>query len=161
MKTQLRPFAIMFPISALAIALLSGCGSSDDSHVHYIEVNEAAAPKHEPHQSGDVEVKEKTIRISLPVPTPAWSISITEVWVVGYQVWAICELKEADGMVAQVLTQATDSVTVRVPDLPVTYYILGRSFDWQPTDGNIVFIGDRSEINAGLSQGERVYPAGS
>ena len=112
-------------------------------------------------ESGNVEVvPEKVVSFYLKVPTPAWSLKIDEVWVVGQQIWAIATLSEkTDGPAAQVISTAKASVTLKdIPNLPITYYVLGKTFNWEQAGPNVKFIKSRDEIEEGLASGEQVYP---
>ncbi|MEM8549150.1 MAG: hypothetical protein AAGF10_00010 [Verrucomicrobiota bacterium] len=119
-------------------------------------------PYHNPNQmSGDMLIINKLLKLEMEVPTPAWTLSIDEVYLVGEELWAIATLKQKQGaMSPQVITQVEDSVIVKsVPNLPVTYYVLGKTFGWAPkVPANVKFIESTKGIEDGLESGEKVYP---
>ncbi|MEM9227676.1 MAG: hypothetical protein AAGA45_06880 [Verrucomicrobiota bacterium] len=111
--------------------------------------------------SGDVLIINKLLDLDMEVPTPAWTVSIDEVYIVGDEMWAIAALKEKQGaMSPQVITQVENRVIVKdVPNLPVTYYVLGKTFGWMPqVPANVKFIESTKAIASELETGEKVYP---
>ncbi|QYY35327.1 hypothetical protein [Ruficoccus sp. ZRK36] len=118
--------------------------------------------KQAPDERGEVPiVPEQVISLTLPVPTPAWSLKIDEAWVVGQELWVIATLsQDTDGMAAQVISHAKASATLQnVPQIPATYFVLGKSFDWEQEMPNVKFIDSKAEIQKGLSMGAQVYPS--
>ena len=61
------------------------------------------------------EMKMREISIKITVPDPAWSVSIKEIYIVDKELWVISELVHAPVMAAQIITTATDKVTVKAP----------------------------------------------
>ena len=144
-------------ISILTVSLslfLAACGGEEKSDDHFIEL-----PKDDKSAdvSGDVAVTERTYEIKLPAPTPAWSVKIDSVWVVGKEIWVICKLSEKkDGMFAQVITEISDRVTLKLPDISPEYYVIGPKIG--PDIPGVKFIESQSDIQAGLDTGEQVWP---
>ncbi len=163
--TRLLPALLALPL----LGLLSGCDSKTAEKAE----KEYTAPMAEgiqeladnvqskPPESGNVPIlAEQVISITLAVPSPAWSLKIDEAWVVGQELWVIASLhKDTDGMAAQVISSAKASVTLKdLPKLPATYYVLGKTFDWEKTGPNVQFIKSKADIQDGLDTGEQVYP---
>ncbi|MDP0497170.1 MAG: hypothetical protein Q7Q73_13285 [Verrucomicrobiota bacterium JB024] len=162
---RLLPLLFVLPL----LALLSGC----DKKVNEEAEAEATAPmakgieqladevQNKGQMSGNVPIEpEQVVSLTLSVPTPAWSLTIDEVWVVGQEMWALATLHEnTEGMVAQVISTAKASVTLKdVPKLPITYYVIGKTFDWEKAGPTVKFIKSKAEIEEGLNSGEQVYP---
>lgn len=145
------------PLFAAASIFLTACGPEEPP----IKVNEKKYeenhPKSQDDMSGNVEVTERTYEIKLQAPTPAWSVKIESVYVVGEEIWVICDLSEnKEGMVAQVITEISDSVTLKLPDISPTYYVIGQQIG--PDQTGVKFIDSKSQIEEGLSTGEQVWP---
>jgi len=134
--------------------LLAACGNENPDDDALFELPENKRPAGE---SGDVNVTERTYTIELDAPTPAWSVKIESVYVVGKEIWVICQLSEkTDGMVTQVITPISDSVTLTLPDISPTYYVVGRKMG--PEQPGVQFISSTDEIAEGLKTGEKVWP---
>lgn len=147
-------------LSTLFIALnllLTACGGDEkpeDDAIFELPENKKPAGV-----SGDVEVTERTYQIKLNAPTPAWSVKIESVYVVGQEIWVICRLAEKQGgMVAQVITPISDSVKLTLPDISPEYYVIGPQMG--PEQPGVQFIDSLGAINEGLKAGEKVWPQG-
>ncbi len=149
---------MMKTLSALllcSVIVLAGCGKTEPPIV--VDESKVAKPTDE---SGTVEYQKRTFTVNLSAPTPAWSVKISEVWVVGEEVWVLADLtqKKAD-MVAQVVTPITDSVTVDAPDIEAVYYIIGKTGGWTPaTSPDIKLILNKDQIAADLKNGFQIWP---
>lgn len=149
----------LIPCFAAACLFLTACGPEEPP----LEVNEKKYeenhPKSADDMSGDVAVTKRTYEIKLQAPTPAWSVKIESVYVVGDEIWVICDLSEnKEGMVAQVITEISDSVELTLPDISPTYYVIGQQIG--PDQIGVKFIDSKDEIAEGLKDGEQVWPIG-
>lgn len=148
-------------ISLPMLSLLTGCGGEKAKEEYEKPMAEeiAALQKTAEEQAG-VKIVDKAVTLKLQVPSPAWTVSISEAWIVGEELWVIAKLaQKQNGMAAQVITDVEASVTIPgIPDLPVTYYVLGKTFGWEPEAANVKFIDSISAIEEGLDRGEKVYP---
>jgi hypothetical protein len=162
---RLLPLLFALPL----LALIAGCDKKYNEEAEAV----ATAPmakgieqlanevQSKGQESGDVAVlPEQVVSLTLNVPSPAWSLSIDEVWVVGQEMWAIATLHEdTDGMYTQVITPAKATATLKnVPQLPITYYVIGKTFKWEQAGPNVKFIKSKADIEEGLDAGEQVYP---
>lgn len=143
----------IFFLAALLFSV--GCGKSSEAP---IEVNESKVPK-QTDESGNVEMTERTFSIKLSAPTPAWSVKISEIWVVGSEIWVLSELTETEGgMVTQVVTEISDSVKAEAPDIAAINYVIGKTGGWKPGGKDIVLVHSKDQIREGLSKGFKIWP---
>ncbi len=147
----------LIPVIAASIFLIA----CNDGGEPLIEVNEKKFeenhPKSDELMSGDVKITERAYEIKLQAPTPAWSVKIESVYVVGDEIWVISKLSEKkDGMFAQVITEISDSVKLTLPEISPTYYVIGPQIG--PDQVGVVFIDSLGEIEEGLKTGEKVWP---
>lgn len=149
--------SILPVICVIAALALAGCGGNPDEPPIKVDVDEVPKPSDE---SGTVEMKERTFRIELSAPSPAWSVKINSIYVVGEMIWVLADLTKADGMAAQVITEISDSVTVEAPEIAPVYYLIGETGGWQPGADNpsIMLIREREQIAAGLQGGYPLWP---
>lgn len=147
--------ALSLIISGL-IVLLAGCGKSSEEEPLF-KVDEAKVPA-ATDISGDITMVEKHLKLSIQVPSPAWSLKITEVWAVGEELWVLADLKEQDGTFAQVITEASDSLTIEAPNLEPIYYVIGLTGGWTPGSSTVKLIANRSQIEQGLEKGFPIWP---
>ena len=100
---------------------------------------------------------EKEITVALTVPDTSWNISINEVYKVDSELWVISTVFHKPGMIgAQVISTISDSVTIKVPDLPVKIFIIGKTWNWE-NDEPHTFIKDLKEIEKKLESGKLIY----
>ncbi|WOO42137.1 hypothetical protein [Rubellicoccus peritrichatus] len=138
----------------LTSLLLLGCGNSDEPA---IKVDEAKVPK-PTDESGSVQLAKQDFTIKFSAPSPAWSVKISEIWVVGEEIWVISDLSKKDGMAAQVITEISDSVTVEAPKIGVVYYLVGQTGGWKPDVPGVKLILNKDQIAAGLEKGFQIWP---
>lgn len=141
-------------LCALASTFILGCGNSDEPVIK-VDESKVAKPNNE---SGSVEMTKRDLTIKLEAPSPAWSVKISEVWVVELEIWVIADLSKKDGMAAQVITEISDSVTVEAPDIGAIYYVVGQTGGWSPDASNIKLITGKDQIAAGLKRGFQIWP---
>lgn len=82
-----------------------------------------------------------TVSIELKTPNPGWSITINSIYRVDDRLWVFSELSSSSGMTAAVISSASDTVSARLPNLPVTHYVSGKDWNWDNDEENVRFIG--------------------
>lgn len=144
----------LIPLLGLVLGL-SACQKSDEP---VIPVNTAEVPK-PTDESGHVEMVERTFAIKLSAPTPAWSVKISEIWVVGQEIWVVATLTEAEAdMVIQKVTTISDSVSTSAPDIEARTFLIGKTGGWQPSAPGVSLIYSRDAIATGLEEGFQIWP---
>ena len=137
------------------LLFLVACGKSTEP---VIEVDESKVPK-PTDESGNVQMVDRTFTVKLAAPTPAWSVKISEIWVVGSEVWVLSDLSEKKGgMVTQVVTEISDSVKTDAPDIEAVNYIIGKTGGWKPSGQDIVLIYSKEQILDKLNNGFQIWP---
>lgn len=103
---------------------------------------------------------EQTISVTISAPSPAWTLTIEEVWLHDEKMWVIAQVKRKEGVIAaQVITDIEDSVAIEAPDYPRTFFIYGKTWNWENETGpSIQFIENLSMLKQQLQEGKRVYP---
>ena len=102
---------------------------------------------------------EKEITVKLTVPDTAWTIAIDEVHRVGNELWVISTVSQnPDLMGAQVISTVQASLRLEAPDLPMKYFIIGKTWNWK-NDEPYTFINDLSQIEKDLKSGKLLYKA--
>jgi hypothetical protein len=106
-------------------------------------------------QSSESDLKQD-IAVKLQVPDSGWRIRILEVYRVHNELLVITEVYRMKGMAAQVISTVEDKVTVSAPALPITHFIIGKTWNW--SDGSpYKFIDSKDAINKDLKAGECLY----
>ena len=106
------------------------------------------------------EDSSRTITVSITVPDTGWRVKVSEVYQVGDELWAIAVLSRDPAVIAaQMISTASDTVSVTAPDLPVKVYLLGKSWRW-PNDEPYTFLASLEEIVSSLRGAKKLYPAG-
>ena len=102
---------------------------------------------------------EKEITVKLTVPDAAWTLTIDEVHMVGNELWVISTVSQnPDMMGAQVISTVQASLRLEAPDLPMKYFIIGKTWDWK-NEEPYTFINDLSQIEKDLKSGKLLYRA--
>lgn len=141
------------PVLTALSLFLTACGGDKNSDEHFIELPEDKKPAD---VSGDVEVIERKFTINLQAPTPAYSVKIESVYVVGQEIFVICKLSEKEGMATQVITEISDSVTLKLPDISPQFYVIGKKIG--PATPGVTFINSIADIQAKLDVGMQEWP---
>lgn len=143
-------------VISLASLLLAACGGKEEPP---LVVNEKKFEEIHPQtdESGDVTVGPVDLSVKLQAPTPAWSVKIESVWVVGDEIWVVSRLSEKQGPSAQVITDISDQVTVTLPRIAEVDYVIGKPFSGLEA-GPVQFIDSLEAIQEGLNSGEQVWP---
>jgi heat shock protein HslJ len=101
---------------------------------------------------------DKEITVKLTVPDLTWTVSIDEIRKVDDELWVISSVSQnPDIMGAQVISTVQASVKVTVPDLPVKYFITGKTWGWENPEP-YTFITDLKQIENDITSGESLYP---
>jgi hypothetical protein len=99
----------------------------------------------------------KEITVKLTVPDAAWSIAIDEVHRVGNELWIISTVsRKPDLMGAQVISTVQASLKLAVPDLPMRYFIVGKTWNWK-NEEPYTFIENLEQIEKALKSGKLLY----
>lgn len=105
----------------------------------------------------------RTVQVAVKAPNPCWQIRIKEIYRAGDHLFAVSRLDppEPGQMCAQVVSTLKHSVTLPLPDLPVTHLIIGRQWDWDREQRpNYEFLDSPSALAKRLQGAERLYGAG-
>ncbi|MDH3358058.1 MAG: META domain-containing protein [Desulfobacteraceae bacterium] len=101
---------------------------------------------------------EKEITVKLTVPDTTWKIAIDQVFIVKNELWVISRVSQnPDIMGAQVISHIQDSIRLTVPDLPVKYFVIGKTWDWE-NEEPYTFIKELKQIETELKSGTRLFP---
>lgn len=95
----------------------------------------------------ETSMQEQTAEVSVTVPDSLWSVSIDRVVQSDEQIAVIAQLKKADGMGMMVISQVSDAVSFKAKPLPIKYYIVGKTWNWESAEG-YEFVSDPSELNS-------------
>jgi hypothetical protein len=93
----------------------------------------------------DEKMKKHELKVTFATPTPGYTAKISEVRVVGKELWAKVDVTAPDGIVAQVISKTTTEATVEGPDLPVKYVVFGKTWKWENKEKDITFADDLSK----------------
>ncbi len=99
----------------------------------------------------------RTISISITVPNPAWQVEIEQVYLGNGSLHVVSRLsRNPDAeMVAQVISRATDSVSISAPNLPLQHHVLGKTWNWQEEDFN--FVSNEASLRRTLANLKLLY----
>jgi hypothetical protein len=85
------------------------------------------------------------------------SIAIDEVHRVGNELWIISTVsRNPDLMGAQVISTVQASLKLAVPDLPMRYFIVGKTWNWK-NEEPYIFIENLKQIEKALKSGKLLY----
>ena len=100
---------------------------------------------------------EKEIMVKLTVPDAEWTIAINEVHRVGNELWIISTVsRNPDIIAAQVISSVQASLKLAAPDLPMKYFVIGKTWDWK-NEESYTFIKDLKQIENKLKSGKLLY----
>jgi hypothetical protein len=99
----------------------------------------------------------KEITVKLTVPDAAWSIAIDEVHRVGNELWIISTVSRKPDLIgAQVISTAQASLKLTAPDLPLRYFVIGKTWNWK-NEEPYTFIENLKQIEKTLKSGKLLY----
>lgn len=102
------------------------------------------------------EEKEQTITVTVKVPDGAWKLEISEVYVTSNEVIVVSQLSRPEDMMGiQVISEASHSIKVKLPALPVKHYIVGKTWGWKNDEG-CEFVKERKEIDAKVKGAKKI-----
>ncbi len=100
---------------------------------------------------------EKDVTVRLAVPDTTWTVVIEEVHKIGNELWVIASVaQDPDMMGAQVITTVEDSLTLAAPDLPVKFFVIGKTWNWE-NEESYNFIESLDKIEEELKSGKLLY----
>jgi heat shock protein HslJ len=100
---------------------------------------------------------QKEIAVKLTVPDSAWAISIDGVYEVGNELWIISEVSQnPDALGSQVISTVRASIELAAPDLPVKYFIIGKTWSWE-NEEPYTFIENLKQVEKDLKSGRILY----
>ncbi len=113
----------------------------------------------EPRQTEPATIQQQqNISIRLDTPDAGWAIEIDKVYQTSESLVAIAQLKHSGDMAATVISTVSTSVSIPATDdeLPVRYYILGKTWDWGIAP-DYTFIESIDAFGSALDQAELIY----
>ena len=100
---------------------------------------------------------QREIAVKLTVPDSAWAISIDGVYEVGNELWIISEVSQnPDALGSQVISTVRASIKLAAPDLPVKYFIIGKTWSWE-NEEPYTFIENLKQVEKDLKSGRILY----
>lgn len=105
----------------------------------------------------------RTVEVSVKAPNPCWQIHITAIYRSGDELLAVSRLDPPDPgqMCTQVISTLKHSVTLPLPNLPVTRLVVGRKWNWdRESHPGYEFLEGPSALEMRLKGAERLYGAG-
>lgn len=97
--------------------------------------------------------KEHHAEVRLSVPDTTWSLKIINVTQTEDELAVICQLTQSDMMGLMVISEVVDAVRFTAKDLPIKYYIKGKTWGWENQE-DYTFMDADSEIQ--IQNGEPV-----
>jgi|GEM_PF-6687561 len=105
----------------------------------------------------------RTVQVAVKAPNPCWQIRITAIYRAQDHLLAVSWLEPPDPgqMCAQVISTLKHSVTLPLPDMPVTHLIVGRKWDWDRKQRpDYEYLDSPSALEQRIQGAERLYGAG-
>jgi hypothetical protein len=90
----------------------------------------------------DGKMKKHELKVSFATPNPTWTANITEVRVVGQEIWVKVDAQTDGGVGPAVIGTAEATGSVEAPDLPVRYAVFGKTWQWKNDEKGITFADD-------------------
>lgn len=90
----------------------------------------------------DDKMKKHDLKVTFATPNPTWKANITEVRVVGSELWVKVDAQSAGGEAPAVIGKAEATAAVEAPDLPVKYAVFGKTWKWKNKEKDITFADD-------------------
>ena len=106
--------------------------------------------------SSNTEESKQIISLSLRVPSTNWSLDIQEIWQVENELWVIATLGTVGDAGGAAISIVTDSVEIIAEDLPIKYFILGKTWNWENQEP-YTFINNKNEIEQSLNNGRLIF----
>ncbi len=93
-----------------------------------------------------MQEKEHIAEIRLSVPDSTWSLKIVNVTQTAGELAVVCQLMQSDMMGLMVISEVVDAVKFTAKDLPIKYYIKGKTWNWENQEG-YTFMDDESNFH--------------
>ena len=98
----------------------------------------------------NIKQKEHIAEVRFSVPDSTWSIKIVSVTQTEGELAVVCQLSQSDMMGLMVISEVVDAVKFTANDLPITYYIKGKTWNWEnQEDYNIMDTDGNSQVLSG------------
>lgn len=98
-----------------------------------------------------------TITVALMVPDGAWKVTIEEVYEANGELLVISRVsRDPSVMGIQMITTASDTVTVDCAQRPTRHYVLGKTWKW-PNQEAITFMTDLEPISKELQSAKCLF----
>jgi len=102
-------------------------------------------------QEPNSKLKQHVAEVRLSVPDSTWSLNITQVVQTEAEIFVLAQLTKSDMMGIMVISEVVDAVTFEAKDLPVKYYIEGKTWGWENGE-NYIFL-KNNERDFGNAEG--------
>ena len=99
---------------------------------------------------------ETQFRIEFRAPNPSYSVKIEKICIVDEEIWVIAKIDKRDVIAASVIVRLSDAVRVDAPDLPVKYFIYGKTWGWENSEP-YTFLKDLSSIKEEIKSGRVIF----
>jgi len=87
----------------------------------------------------ETQTQEHIAEVHLAVPDSTWSIKIVNVTQTAGEIAVVCQLSQSDMMGLMVISEVSDAVKFSAKDLPVKYYIQGKTWNWENKEAYTFF----------------------
>lgn len=99
----------------------------------------------------------KSVSVRIDTPNAGWQVQIEKIYRTTDHLVVISRLKQKAEVAAQVITAVADSAEIPSDiNLPVSHYILGKTWKWGDT-GKYNFIDSMDDLGTALVQAELIY----
>ena len=82
-----------------------------------------------------MQQKEHIAEVRLTVPDSTWSVKIINVTQTEGEIAVVCQLIKSDMMGMMVISEVIDAVKFTANVLPIKYYIKGKTWNWENSEG--------------------------
>jgi hypothetical protein len=109
-------------------------------------------------RAADPALTERDITVSLQAPDTSWSLEIRSIVQVEDELRVVAELSQQRGrMAAMMITTVSDTVSLPLPEFPVSVYVIGKTWNWE-NEEDVTFVEGWTELDPLLKGGQRLYP---
>lgn len=108
--------------------------------------------------------KKHNLSVAFKVPSSSEKAAISEVRIVGKELWVRVDVTGAGGFGLAVISDVKAAATVEAPNLPVKYLVFGKKWGWKNEEKGITFLKDvsdkeRAQLEKDFAAGKVVYTA--
>jgi len=125
-----------------------------------LEANSEVKEKMSHKEQGQTQkLIDRTAEVRVQVPDSNWKLEINTVRQTSDEIIVIAQLIKLNGMGMMVISDVVDTVAFKSKDLPIKYYIKGKSWDWDNPE-NYTFIENESQMTLSGEEisFEKVFP---